>query len=146
MHSFSTGPPGFQPVAETGLVVDVDDVVVVVDDVEPDVDTVVVVVEGAPVVEGETGVAGEAVVGDCGLGSTVVVVGVVGAVAVSAETQPEGGDEAPTWPGIRTVPAHPKFEKWASSVTVPPSEKVTVDADSRMNPDASMETRSRMVR
>ena len=75
-----------------------------------------------------------------------VVVDVVGAVPVSAETQPEGGVESPPWPGMRTVPAHPKFEKWASSVTVPPSPKVTVDADSRMNPDASMETRSRMVR
>ena len=93
--------------------------------------------------------AGEMVVGVCGFGTVVVVVEVVevvGAVPVSAETQPEGGVETPPWPGIRTVPAHPKFEKWASSVTVPPSAKVTVDADSRMNPDASMETRSRMVR
>jgi hypothetical protein len=120
-------------------------VVVVVDDVDSDVDTVVVV-EDTLVVEGDTGVAGGTVAGVCGFGPVVVVVGVVGAVPVSAETQPEGGDEAPTWPGIRTVPAHPKFEKWASSVTVPPSEKVTVDADSRMNPDASTETRSRIVR
>ena len=142
-------PPDCQPVvAVTGLVVDVDDVVVVVDEVDSDGDGVVVV-EGAPAGGAETVVADDTVVGVCGLRSVVVVVEVVevvGAVPVSAETQPEGGDEAPTWPGIRTVPAHPKFEKWASSVTVPPSEKVTVDADSRMNPDASMETRSWMVR
>jgi hypothetical protein len=128
----------------TGLVVDVEDVV---DEVVSDVDRVVV---GDALVEGgETGVAGETVVGVCGLGPVVVVVEVVvvvGAAPVSAETQPEGGDEAPIWPGIRTVPAHPKFEKWASSVTVPPSEKATVDADSRMKPEASMETRSLMVR
>ena len=115
-------------------------------------------VDDVVVVEGETGTAGrrvaparpassgETVVGVCEIGLAVAVVVVVGAVPVSAETQPEGGVEAPTWPGIRTVPAHPKFEKWASSVTVPPSEKVTVDADSRMNPDPSMETRSRIVR
>ena len=128
----------------TGLVVDGDDVVEV-GDVDPDANTVVVVaVEGAPVIEGGTGV--ETVVGVCGLGPAAVVVDVVGAVPVSAETQPGGAVEAPTWPGIRTVPAHPKFENRASSVTVPPSEKVTVDADSRMNPDASIETRSPMVR
>jgi hypothetical protein len=128
-------------------VVDVDDVVVVV------VFVFVVVVEAEDpdgveelvVVEGETGVAGEMVVGGCWFGPVVVVVDVVGAVPVSAETQPEGGVETPPWPGMSTVPAHPKFEKWASSITVPPSLKVTVDADSRMNPDASMETRSRMV-
>lgn len=120
--------------------VDVDDDVVVVD-VDPGVDKVVGV-EGVP------GVAGETVVGTCELRSVVVVVevvDVVGAVPVSAEAQPEGGVEAPTCPGMRTVPAHPKFEKWASSVTVPPPAKITVDADSRMNPDASMETRSRIV-
>jgi len=119
--------------------VDVDDVVPVVADVDPDL---------VVVVEGETGVAGEMTVGVCRLEldvEVVDVVDVVGAVPVSAETQPEGSVEAPVWPGIKTVPAHPKFEKWASSVTVPPSPKVTVDADSRMNPDASMETRSRIV-
>ena len=146
MNSFSTGPPGCQPVvAVTGLVVDVDDVV----DRGGSRCRQGRRREDALVEGGETGVAGETVVGVCGLGPVVVVVEVVvvvGAAPVSAETQPEGGDEAPTWPGIRTVPAHPKFEKWASSVTVPPSEKVTVDADSRMNPDASMETRSLMVR
>ena len=130
-----------------GFVVDVDDVVSVVEEVDPGVDVDVVV-------EGETGVAGEMTVGVCRLEldvdvvvvvDDVDVVDVVGAVPVSAETQPDGGVEAPVWPGIKTVPAHPKFEKWASSVTVPPSPKVTVDADSRMNPDASMETRSRIV-
>lgn len=122
------------------VVVDVDDVVVEVDDVVLEVDVVPGVDEG--VVDG---VAGETIVGVCKLGP-VDVVEVVGAVPVSAETQPEGGLESPTWPGITTVPAHPKFENWASSVTVPPSEKVTVDTDSRMNPDASMETVSWMVR
>ena len=95
--------------------VDVDDVVVDVDDVVlevgvvPGVDEVVVV----------DGVGDETVVGVCKLGP----VEVVGAVPVSAETQPEGGLGSPPWPGITTVPAHPKFENWASSVTVPPSEK-----------------------
>ena len=142
MNSFSAGLRDYELVVVVAtFVVDVDDVVVVVVvDVDPGVDTVVVV-------EGATGVTGETVVGVCELGPVVVVVEVaVGAVPVSAETQPEGGVESPPWPGIRTVPAHPKFEKCASSVTVPPSLKVTVDADSRMKPDASMDTRSRMVR
>jgi hypothetical protein len=128
--------------------------VVVVDRFVVDVDGVVVVVgpdgvDELVVVEGETGMAGVMVVGVVGFGSVVVVVvvvDVVGAVPVSAETQPEGGVERLPWPGIRTVPAHPKFEKCASRVTVPPSANVTVDADSRMNPDASIETRSLMVR
>lgn len=121
-----------------GLLVVVDDVVVVVDDVDPGVDVLVVV-------EGETGVAGAIVVGVCSGAVVVVAVeDVVGAVPVSEETHPEGAVETPPWPGIRTVPAHPKFEKWASRVTVPPSLKVTVDADSRMKPDASIETRPRM--
>jgi hypothetical protein len=122
--------------------VDVDGVVVLVEVVAPDGVVELVVVEG------EVGVTGAMVVGVGGFGAVVlvlVVVDVVGAVPVSAETQPDGGVEMPAWPGIRTVPAHPKFEKWASSVTAPPSLKVTVDADSRMNPDASMETRSLMV-
>ena len=121
-------------------VVDVDDVVPVVADVDPGVGVDVVV-------EGETGVAGEMIAGVCGPRLDVVdVVDVVGAGPLSAETHPEGGVEAPPWPGISTVPAHPKFEKWASSVTVPPPVKVTVEADSRMNPDPSMETTSLMVR
>jgi hypothetical protein len=143
VNSFSAGQRGCQLVVVVDrVVVNVDDVVVVVD-VDPDgVDEVVVV-------EGGAGLAGEIVVGVCGFGPVVVVVevvDVVDAVPVSAETQPEGGVETPPWTGMSTVPAHPKFEKWASSVTVPPSMKVTVDADSRMNPDASMETRSRMAR
>jgi hypothetical protein len=90
--------------------------VVVVDDVDPDVDRVVVVegetgTAGETSGAGETGNAGETVVGVCGIGFAVAVVVVVGAVPVSAETQPAGGDEAPTWPGMSTVPAHPKFEK-----------------------------------
>jgi hypothetical protein len=130
------------------LVGDVDGVVVVVE-VDPGVDKVVVV-------EGMTGGVGGTVVGVCELGPVVLVVlgtvvvvvevvEVVGAMPVSAEAQPGGGVESPPWPGIKTVPAHPKFEKCASSVTVPPPLKVTVDADSRMNPDASVETRSRIV-
>jgi hypothetical protein len=121
-------------VVVVGFVVDVEGVVV--EEVEPGVDVVVVV--------GRSGAAGAIVVDVCS-GAVVVVVVVVGAVPVSVETQPEGAVETPPWPGIRTVPAHPKLEKWASSVTLPPSLKVTVDADSRMNPDASIETRSRMV-
>jgi hypothetical protein len=125
------------------FVVDVVVVVAAVDVVGSEgVDELVVVV-------GESTVAGGIVVGVSWLGPVVVgvvVVEVVGAAPVSAETQLDGGVEAPPWPGITTVPAHPKFEKCASSVTVPPSEKDTVDADSRMNPDASMETRSWMVR
>jgi hypothetical protein len=130
-----------QLVVVVDRVVDVDGVVVLVEVVTPDgVDELVVV-------EGGDGVTGGMVVGVCGFGAVVVVAvgAVVGVVPVSAETQPEGGVETPPWPGIRTVPAQPKFEKWASSVTVPPSLKVTVDADSRMNPDASMETRSLIV-
>ncbi len=119
-----------------------------------DVDGVVLVVgpdgvDELVVVDGAVGVAGGIVVGTGWLGPVVVVddvVDVVGAVPVSAETQLVGGVETPAWPGIKTVPAHPKFEKCASSVTVPSSPNVTVEADSRMNPDASIETRSRMVR
>lgn len=114
------------------FVVDVVVVVAVLDVVGSDgVDELVVV--------GVDDVAGGMVVGVSWL---VVLVVVVGAAPVSAETQPEGGVETPPWPGITTVPAHPKFEKCASSVTVPPSAKETVDADSRINPEASMETRS----
>lgn len=152
MNPFSARPRYFQLVVGVGrfvvdvdgvvLVVDVDDVVLEVDvddvvlevDVDPDVDEVVVA----------DGVAGETVVGVCELVPDDIIE-VVGAVPVSAETQPEGGVESPPWPGIKTVPAHPKSEKWASSVTVPPSEKVTVDVDSRMNPAASTEMRSRIV-
>jgi hypothetical protein len=123
-------------VVVVGFVIDVDGVVV--EDVESGVDVVVVV--------GRSGAAGAIVVEVwSGAVVVVVVVVVVGAVPVSVETQPEGTVETPPWPGIRTVPAHPKLEKWASSVTRPPSRKLTVDADSRMNPDASIETRSRMV-
>jgi hypothetical protein len=128
-------------------------VVVVVDGLVVDGVVVVVDPEGVEelvVVGGESGGAGEIVVGVGWLDPVVVVVVVVvvevaGAAPVSAETHPAGGVEMVLWPGIRTVPAHPKFEKCASSVTVPPSAKVTVEADSRMNPEASMETRSRML-
>jgi hypothetical protein len=122
-----------------GFVVDVDDVVSVVEEVDPGVDVDVVV-------EGETGVAGEMTVGVCRLEldvDVVVVVDVVdavGAVPVSAETQPDGGVEAPVWPGIKTVPAHPKFANVASSVTVAPSEKLATGVTSRMKPAPSMAT------
>ena len=81
-----------------------------------------------------------------GVGATaVVVVVVVGATPVSGDVQPAGAVDVPPWPGISRVPAQPKSENWASSVTVPPSEKATVEEDSRMKPEASTETRSRMV-
>ena len=81
-----------------------------------------------------------------GVGATAVVVVVVaGATPVSGDVQPAGAVDVPPWPGISRVPAQPKSENWASSVTVPPSEKATVEEDSRMKPEASTETRSRMV-
>jgi hypothetical protein len=70
---------------------------------------------------------------------------VAGATPVSGEVQLAGAVETPAVPGISTVPAQPNDEKCASSVTVPPSENETVDEDSRMNPDASTEIRSRML-
>ncbi len=61
-------------------------------------------------------------------------------VGLSGEVQPAGGTPVPVWPGMRIVPAHPKFEKVASSVTVPPSEKVSVALTWRMNPAPSIDT------
>jgi xanthosine utilization system XapX-like protein len=69
---------------------------------------------------------------------------VVGAIPVSGDVQFTGGLDVLGVPGINRVPAHPKLENWPSRVTLPPSENETVDDDSRMNPDASMEIRSRM--
>jgi len=43
-------------------------------------------------------------------GEAVVAVVVDVDVAVSGETHPAGGDAAPCWPGISTLPAHPKSE------------------------------------
>jgi hypothetical protein len=105
-------------------------VVVVVDDVFGSVEVVFgdVLGEGAVV----------------GVEGTDVVV-VVGATPVSGVAQSTGAVEVPVWLGIKTVPAQPKFEKWASRVTEPPSVKLTVEIDSRMNPEASIETSARKV-
>jgi len=58
----------------------------------------------------------------------------------SGEVQPVGGTPDPVWPGMSTVPAHPKSEKVACKVTEPPSLKVSVDLTCRMYPAPSMET------
>ena len=105
------------------VVVVVEDVEVVDDVVEDGVDVVDVVEDGVDVVD---------VVDD--------VDGVAGATPVSGETHPAGGAVAPDWPGISTVPAHPKSEKVASLELDDPSAKWAVDWVWRMNPDASMET------
>jgi len=104
-------------------------VVVVVDDVFGIVEVVLGVALGEVTVVGVEG--------------TVVVV--VGATPVSDVAQLTGGVDVPLWLGINTVPAQPKSEKWASRVTDPPSVKLTVEMDSRMNPEASMETSARKV-
>lgn len=78
--------------------------VVVVDD-----DGVVVVVVVDAAVDGVVVEDGESVVDVWALELVVVVV--VGATPVSAEEHPEGGVEIPDWPGIKTMPAQPKFEK-----------------------------------
>jgi hypothetical protein len=117
------------------------------------VDVVVVVKLPVLVVVVEVGVVDEVVVGVTpgrtpvvGVGATAVVVGVVvGATPVSGEAQSVGAVDVPPWPGMSRVPAQPKSENVASRVTVPPSEKETVEEDSRMKPEASIETRSRMV-
>ncbi|MDR3648467.1 MAG: hypothetical protein P4L20_05200, partial [Acidimicrobiales bacterium] len=43
-------------------------------------------------------------------GGAVVAVVVEVDVAVSGETHPAGGDAAPCWPGMSTLPAQPKSE------------------------------------
>ena len=65
---------------------------------------------------------------------------VVDELGLSGEVQPVGGTPAPVCPGMRMVPAQPKFEKVASNVTVPPSEKVSVDLTWRMRTAASIAT------
>ena len=95
------------------VVVVVEDVVDVVEDVEDGVD-VVDVAEDVDVV--------------------------VGATPVSGETHPAGGAVAPDWPGISTVPAHPKSEKVASLELVDPSAKWATEFVWRMKPETSMET------
>lgn len=112
-----------------GVVVVVDDVpepVSAVDEVELDV----VVVDPTVVVPVEPGI----VVGGA------VVVDVVEDFGLSGEVQPDGGTPLPVWPGIRMVPAHPKFEKVASKVTEPPSAKVSIALTWQMKPAPSMET------
>jgi hypothetical protein len=98
---------------------------------------VVVVVVGAVVVVVSTG----ALFGPGTLEVVVVeVVVVVGAAPVSGLTQPVAGAVEPVWPGMSTLPAHPKSEKVAVSTDVPPSAKRVVETAWRMNPPASMPT------
>ena len=127
-------------------------VVEVVDDVpEPGTSVDVVVVVDPPpgivVDELTTVVAVEAgsVVGATLRPGAVVDVVVVDGCGPSGDVQPVGGTPEPVWPGMRIVPAQPKFEKVASNVTVPPSEKVSVDFTWRMKPAASMDTTALLV-
>lgn len=55
-------------------------------------------------------------------GAPVAVAGLV----PSGEVQLTGGTPEPVWPGMSTVPAHPKLENVAASVTFPPSPKSSV--------------------
>jgi hypothetical protein len=88
-----------------------------------DVVVEVVVDEGVTVDEVGGGVAvdGGEVVADAvnGAGDVVVVVD----VGLSGDVHPTGGAVAPVWPGMRTVPAQPKFENSASLVMAVPSAK-----------------------
>ena len=88
-----------------------------------DVVVEVVVDEGVTVDEVGGGVAvdGGEVVADAvnGAGDVVVVVD----VGLSGDVHPTGGAVAPVWPGMRTVPAQPKFENSASLVMAEPSAK-----------------------
>lgn len=103
---------------------------VVDDDPEPGTSVDVVDAPLAVVVDGLAMVvavdAGIVVGATLMLGAGAVEV-VVEEFGLSGEVQPAGGTPAPVWPGMRIVPAQPKFEKLANSVTVPPSEKVSVD-------------------
>lgn len=103
------------------------------------------------VVEGVTGIVVDdgGVVGDAAGPSTrgAVVEGAVdeGAVVadgLSGEVHPVGGVDEPDWPGIRTIPAHPKLENSASLCSVEPSAKWSVVSVRRMNPAASTDTRT----
>jgi hypothetical protein len=105
-----------------------------VDIVDAPLDTVVD--EPTTVVAVEPGI----VVGAALTSGAAVVEVVVDEFGLSGEVQPAGGTPAPVCPGMRIVPAQPKFEKLASNVTVPPSEKVSVDLTWRMKPAASIET------
>ena len=72
-------------------------------------------------------------------GPAVVDVVLVAAVPVGG-VQPTGGTPEPVCPGMRIVPAHPKSEKVASRVTVPPSVNASVERTWRMKPDPSTDT------
>jgi hypothetical protein len=83
----------------------------------------VVVDGGVTVDEVAEGVVvdGGEVVGDPATGAVDVVV--VADVGLSGDVHPTGGAVEPVWPGMRTVPAHPKFENSASLVMAVPSAK-----------------------
>ena len=53
------------------------------------------------------------VLGELEVAVVALVVVVVVETGVSGETQFAGGVVGPTWPGMRTVPAHPKLLKSA---------------------------------
>ena len=135
------GPPYPVPVfvdPEAAVVVvspDPEPVVVVAPDPGPAM--VVVVGDGratvVDVVVDTGGVEPDGVTAGCDDGAAVVVV-------VSGEVQPAGALVGPCWPGIKTVPAHPKFVNVASRVTVAPSEKLASGVTSRMKPAPSMAT------
>jgi len=118
-----------------------DYVLAVTDDVDVVLD--VGTVDGAVNVVDVVLDVGTGVVGVVGVATDVVgvlpaVVGVVvGALGLSGDVQLAGGTPEPDWPGMRTVPAHPKFEKIVESVTDPPSLKVSVEITFRMNPAPS---------
>ena len=110
-----------------------------------------VVVEGGPegVVDSTVVVVGVVVVEDpCGVTVVGGVSGVDGEVVgvvvdgpgPSGEVQPVGGTPDPVWPGMSTVPAHPKSENIACRVTELPSLKVSVDLTCRIYPPLSIET------
>jgi hypothetical protein len=118
-------------------------VVVVVDVVELAVGDVIVVVEdpstgGVVVTEAGTVVGTKPLAFGAGGADELVVVDFV-ELGLSGEIQPTGGTPEPVCPGIRTVPAQPKFEKVASSVEVPPSANVSTDLTCRMKPAASID-------
>ncbi len=59
---------------------------------------------------------------------------------MSGEAHPTGTTPDPLCPGIKIVPAQPKFENCACRVTEPPSLKSSVEVTWRMNPALSTDT------
>jgi hypothetical protein len=117
------------------VVVVVEDPAIEVEVVEEPVELGVVVGVGAMlVVVGVGATVVLVVLGELEVVVVALVVVVVVESGVSGETQFAGGVVGPTWPGMRTVPAHPKLLKSAFTVTEPPSENWYVVIDCTMNP------------